>query len=145
MGKVNRLRNRVEPFAVLFWALGGELANIWPCLHAGPALLNRRTQSMSFYGHIVSSILNEDAFAPFAYLGTVCYLSMTPAICLCWCWASSLCIVHTRREDGQAGSSPHPHHLTFLSDDYDLLLLVHKLSIDVQFLMSFWLIGAVQT
>ena len=27
MGKVDRLRNRVEPFAALFWALGTVLAN----------------------------------------------------------------------------------------------------------------------
>ena len=27
MSKVDRLRNRVEPFAALFWALGIELAN----------------------------------------------------------------------------------------------------------------------
>ena len=43
MGKVDCLRNKVEPFAALFWALGIVLAV--------PASLHRRTQSMSLYGH----------------------------------------------------------------------------------------------
>ena len=51
MGKVDRLRNRVEPFAALFWALGIVLANTWSCPSAGQALLRRRTQSMTLYGH----------------------------------------------------------------------------------------------
>ena len=29
MGKVDRLRNRVEPFTVLFWSLCNKLANTW--------------------------------------------------------------------------------------------------------------------
>ena len=41
MGKVNRLRNRVEPFAALFWALEIVLP--------GPASLHRRTQCMSLF------------------------------------------------------------------------------------------------
>ena len=39
MGKVDRLLNRVEPFAALFWALGNVLANT----------LHRHTQTMSLY------------------------------------------------------------------------------------------------
>ena len=31
MGVVDRLRNKVEPFAALFWALGIVLANNRPC------------------------------------------------------------------------------------------------------------------
>ena len=51
MGKVDHLRNRVEPFAALFWA--------------GPASLPHRTQRMFLYGHnsigsTNGSILNED-------------------------------------------------------------------------------------
>ena len=61
MGKVDRLCKRVEPFASCF----GILAL---CQHltmpAGPASLPRRTQSMSLFGHIVGSILNEDTLPP---------------------------------------------------------------------------------
>ena len=51
MGKVNRLRNRVEPFIALIWALGNVLKPTPYTLHAGPASPQRRTQSMSLYGH----------------------------------------------------------------------------------------------
>ena len=49
---MDRLRNRVEPFAALFWALG----NVQYCsqhltLFADPASLHCRIQSMSLYGH----------------------------------------------------------------------------------------------
>ena len=43
---VDRLCNRVEPFAALFWTRGIVLTNTLP---AGPASLHRRTQSMSRY------------------------------------------------------------------------------------------------
>ena len=58
MGKVDRLRNRVEHFASLFWALGIELANTWSVQKACPYMV------------IVGSILSEDALPPpFSYLG----------------------------------------------------------------------------
>ena len=44
MGKVDRLRNKVEPFAALFWALGIVLVTTQP---AGLASLNRSIGSMS--------------------------------------------------------------------------------------------------
>ena len=44
MVKVDRLCNRVEPFAALFSAFGIVLATTWPCLPA-------RNHFMSFYGH----------------------------------------------------------------------------------------------
>ena len=53
MGKVDRLLNRVEPFAALFWAVG-----ILTCQRltqpAGPASLHR----MSLYGHTVPKEIN---------------------------------------------------------------------------------------
>ena len=59
MGKVDRLRNRVDIFAVLFWALG----IICTCQHltlpAGPASLHKAWPYMV----IVGSILKEDALA----------------------------------------------------------------------------------
>ena len=48
MGNVDSLRNRVEPFAAPFRALGIVYL---PTPDPGPALLHRRTQSMSLYGH----------------------------------------------------------------------------------------------
>ena len=64
MGKVDRLRNRVEPF--LFWALGILLANTWLCPTA---------QHHSTAGHkacptivIVGSILSKDALPPPLFL-----------------------------------------------------------------------------
>ena len=55
MGKVDRLRNRVEPFAALF--------RHSTCQHmtlpAGPASLHRRTQSMSLYVWIGHSWFNS--------------------------------------------------------------------------------------
>ena len=63
MGKVDRLRNRVDIFAVLFWALG----IICTCQHltlpAGPASLHK----VCPYMVIVGSILKEDAVP--SYLG----------------------------------------------------------------------------
>ena len=53
MGKEDRLLNRVEPFAALFWAVG-----ILTCQRltqpAGPASLHR----MSLYGHTVPKEIN---------------------------------------------------------------------------------------
>ena len=53
MVKVDRLCNRVKPFAVLLWAFGIVLylPTSDPCMPAGPASLHRRTGSMSLYGH----------------------------------------------------------------------------------------------
>ena len=73
----------VEPFAVPFWALGTVCAVLASChqhltLPAGPALLHRRTQSMSLYGHaactVVASWLNSQRRrvgppSPVSYLG----------------------------------------------------------------------------
>ena len=50
MGKMYRLRYRVEPFAALFWALGIALAITWPCPPA-QRHSTQRTQSMSLYGN----------------------------------------------------------------------------------------------
>ena len=60
MGKVDRLRNKAEPFAALFWALGIVFANTWS-----------RQLSCPPPG-IVGSILNERRAGPtplFSYLG----------------------------------------------------------------------------
>ena len=65
MGKVDRLRNRVEPFAALLWALGIECTYIltldparWPGITPPPY-----TQSMSLQ-YMVCLILNKDALPP---------------------------------------------------------------------------------
>ena len=56
MGKVDRLRNRVEPFAILFWTLG-VVCTVLACtcqhltLPEGPESLHCRTQSQPLYGH----------------------------------------------------------------------------------------------
>ena len=57
MGKVTRLRNRFEPSAALFWALGNV-----PTLHAGPTSLH--VHKACPYMVIVGSILNKDGPAP---------------------------------------------------------------------------------
>ena len=88
MGKVDRLCHRVEPFAVLFWALGIVLANTWPCppaRHHSPAV-----QSAFPYMVIlivrrwrICSTLTEDTLPPpFSYLGTI-YLRVYPMTCGC--------------------------------------------------------------
>ena len=70
MGKADPLRNRVEPFAALLWALGiVHCTQYSTCqyltLPAGPASLHSRTQSMTLlYMVIVGSILSEDVLAP---------------------------------------------------------------------------------
>ena len=51
MGKVDRLRNIVQPLAALFWALGIVCTCQHLTLPVGPASLHRCTQSMSLYGH----------------------------------------------------------------------------------------------
>ena len=74
MGKVDRLCNRVVPFAALFWALG-NVSDQHLTLHPGPTSLHRRTQSsMSLYFHSwFTIILNKDAPPPppFSYLGVL--------------------------------------------------------------------------
>ena len=76
MGKVDRLRNTVEPFAALFWALGIVCTCQHLTLPAGPASLNA-VQKACPYMVIVGSILKVDAktrrLPPLFYLG---YLSM---------------------------------------------------------------------
>ena len=72
MGKVNRLCNRVEPFAALFWALGNVQYST--CQHltlpAGPASLHRSTQSMSLYGLSLGQFSAKTRCPlPFSYLG----------------------------------------------------------------------------
>ena len=79
MSKVDRLRNRVEPFAALFWALGINLANTWPC---PPARQNSTAVHKACpYMVIVGSILSEDALPPplflsryIIYLWSTCFL-----------------------------------------------------------------------
>ena len=66
MGKVYRLRNRVEPFAALFWALGNVLANTWPwqpALHHSTAV-----HKACPYMVIVGSILIKTRPAPPLFL-----------------------------------------------------------------------------
>ena len=65
MGKVDdRLRNRIEPFAVLFWALSIVLANTmqWTC----PPAWHHSTavHKACPYMVTVGSILNEDELPP---------------------------------------------------------------------------------
>ena len=73
MGKVDHLRKRVEPFAVLYWALGIVLANTRPYPPSHPTAVHKACPFMV----IVGSILNKDAWAPphFLYLG-IYFLSM---------------------------------------------------------------------
>ena len=64
MGKVDRLRNKVETLAVLFWALGHVrlyCTSQHLALHAGRALLHRHTHKTCPYLVIVGSTLSEDA------------------------------------------------------------------------------------
>ena len=56
MGKVARLRNKIEPFAALFWALG--IVNVHTCQQAAWP-----------YKAMFGSILTEDALPPLSYLG----------------------------------------------------------------------------
>ena len=69
MGKVDRLRSRVKPFAALSWGLGIVLANTWPC----PPAQHHSTavHKASSYMVIVGSIFDIDALPPplFSYLG----------------------------------------------------------------------------
>ena len=62
MGKVDRLRNRVNPFTALFWALGNVLTNIGPC---PPGRCHSTAVHKACpYMVIIGSILNEDALPP---------------------------------------------------------------------------------
>ena len=74
MGKVDRHRNRVEPFTSLFWALG----NVYYTANTGHAPPDRyhftAVHKAYPYMVLVGSIINEDAPAPpFSYPG-ICYL-----------------------------------------------------------------------
>ena len=71
MGKVNRLRNRVEPFAALFWARGIVLyvrAITRPYLPARHHCTAVHKACPCPYMVIVGSILNEDTLAPPLFL-----------------------------------------------------------------------------
>ena len=70
MGKVDCLRNIVEPFASLLWALGiVYLPTPDPARQPG-ILLHRRTQSMSLYGQSwFNSQRRRVAPPPLSYLG----------------------------------------------------------------------------
>ena len=59
MGKVDRLRNKVEPFAALFWALGIVLDPCPPARHHSAAV-----HKACPYMVIIGSILYEDALPP---------------------------------------------------------------------------------
>ena len=66
MAKVDRLRNRVEPFASLFWALGNVLANTYPPARHPSTAVHKACPYMVIDG----LIFNEDAPSPpFSYLG----------------------------------------------------------------------------
>ena len=73
MGKVDRLCNRVEPFAALFWALSIISTVQYLLTHltlpVGLASLHRRTQSMPLY----DSILNKDSLASPLFLSSKAY------------------------------------------------------------------------
>ena len=57
VGKADRLRNKVKPFAALFWALGIVLYLPTPDpAHRGVASLHRRTKRLSLYGHAVCTV-----------------------------------------------------------------------------------------
>ena len=68
MGQVDRLRNRIEPFAALFWALGIALANTCPC----PPARHHSTAVHKVFSFmvIVGSILSEDALPPPLFLSS---------------------------------------------------------------------------
>ena len=70
MGKVERLRNRVEPFAALFCGLS-TLYLLSPDLPTSPASLNHRSRSMSLFGHgrFNSQQRRVNSPLPFSYLG----------------------------------------------------------------------------
>ena len=80
MGKVDRVRNRVEPFAALFWTLGIDLPTPDPARRPA-ASLHCRTQSMSLNGPI-GSILYEDAKTPFPRNGIHLVLYLTRSVSL---------------------------------------------------------------
>ena len=74
MGKVDRLCNRVVPFAVLFWALGIVLANTANTGLCPPARHHSTAVHKACpYMVIVGSILNEDAFSSLGILHVFIY------------------------------------------------------------------------
>ena len=72
MGKVDRLRNKVEPFAALFWALGIDPAR-WPGITPSPYTKHVLIWSCCLYGMWrVGSILIDNVLSlspRFSYLG----------------------------------------------------------------------------
>ena len=77
MGKMDCLRNKVEPFDVLFWALGNVFANTPDpvTLPSGPASLHRRTWQ---HDHVRTCLdqFSMKTCCPPPFLIVVCYLSM---------------------------------------------------------------------
>ena len=63
MAKVDRLRNRVEPFASLFWALGNVLANTYPPARHPSTAVHKACPYMV----IVGSILSKEALHPLPF------------------------------------------------------------------------------
>ena len=57
MGKVNRLCNRIEPFAALFWLSPMYILANALTLPAGLVSPYRRTQSMSLYGQAACMVV----------------------------------------------------------------------------------------
>ena len=79
MGKVDRLHNRVEPFAALFGLSALYLPTPDPARR--PASLHRRTQSMSLYGHNwFNSQRRRVGPSPYSYLGLL--FIYAPTLCL---------------------------------------------------------------
>ena len=68
VNKILKISNGIEPFATLFWALVKSTSQQLT-LHAGPASLHRRTQSMSLYGHSwFNSLRRRAGYPPFLCL-----------------------------------------------------------------------------
>ena len=65
MDKVDCLRDRVEPFAVLFWAPSNVYLPIPDCARQPDITLHKACPYMV----IVGSFLNEDAVTALSYLG----------------------------------------------------------------------------
>ena len=67
MGKVDRLRTRVEPFLICFWLSAMYLPHV--TMPAGPTSLKRSTQSMSLNSHSWFNSQEDTLPPPFSYLG----------------------------------------------------------------------------
>ena len=77
---MDSLRNRVEPFAAPFRALGIVYL---PTPDPGPALLHRRTQSMSLYGHSwLNSLRRRVVPLPPPHLLSTCIIYLWDYTCI---------------------------------------------------------------